>query len=194
MYRREMSTAAFLALVLLAAAALGAAGGARALRELYRGAGGKVMAVALRILRDRGDAEDVVQEVFLEMWRRAERYDARRASLETWAVVIARSRAIDRLRARGSATRAAEAHAREPAPEPPTLEAGEALQERERVHRALATLPTEQREAIELACWEGLTHSEISARTGQPLGTVKTRLRLAMAKLQDRLSERRSAG
>jgi RNA polymerase sigma-70 factor (ECF subfamily) len=186
-----MSSATLLALASLAAAILMIAGGAGALRDLYRVAGGRVLAVALRILRDRAEAEDVVQDTFLELWRRADRYDPRRASPETWAVVIARSRAIDRLRARGTAARAAEAQAREPEPEAPTLEPAEARQERESVRQALAELPAEQREALELACWEGLTHREISARTGQPLGTVKTRVRRAMARLQDRLGPER---
>jgi RNA polymerase sigma-70 factor, ECF subfamily len=187
------SGAALLLLAAAAAAALGAAAGGEALRALYRSCAGKVMAVAFRILRDRGEAEDVVQETFLELWRRGEEYDARRASPSTWAVVIARSRAIDRLRARASAARAA---AREPGTEEPVAPAAEPLErreERERVRGALAELPAEQREALELALYDGLSHREIAARTGQPLGTVKTRIRVAMEKLQARLVAREDA-
>jgi RNA polymerase sigma-70 factor (ECF subfamily) len=187
------SSVAALLVLAAAAAALGAAAGGEALRALYRSCAGKVMAVALRILRDRGEAEDVVQETFLELWRRGAEYDARRASPSTWAVVIARSRAIDRLRARASAARAAAAR---DAPEelaPPAAEPVERREERERVLGALAELPSEQREALELAFHDGLSHREIAARTGQPLGTVKTRLRLAMEKLQARLVAREDA-
>lgn len=177
-----------------AAAALGAAAGGEALRTLYRSCAGKVMAVALRILRDRGEAEDVVQETFLELWRRGAEYDARRASPSTWAVVIARSRAIDRLRARASAARAAEAPGDEAeAAAPPAAEAVERREERERVLRAIAELPPEQREAVELAFYDGLSHREIAGRIGQPLGTVKTRVRAAMEKLGARLVAREDA-
>ncbi len=182
-----MTSTALLALALLAIAVWHAAGGDQALRELYRQCGTTVLAVALRMLRDRGEAEDVVQETFLELWRRAELYDARRATPATWAVVIARSRAIDRLRARSSARRALDAQRGEPPPAQPAVEPVEAREQRERVRAALAELPPEQRSAVELAFFEGLTHSEIAARLKQPLGTVKTRVRLAMEKLEARL-------
>jgi RNA polymerase sigma-70 factor (ECF subfamily) len=188
-----MNGAAVLTFLLAAAAALGAAAGAESLRALYRACGGKVMAVALRILGDRAEAEDVVQETFLELWRRSDRYDATRASPTTWAIVVARSRAVDRLRSRASAARAVEARQAEPAPEPPTLEPVEAREERERVRAALSSLPEEQREAVELAFFEGLTHREIAGRTGQPLGTVKSRVRSAMEKLQRSLLQAEAA-
>jgi RNA polymerase sigma-70 factor (ECF subfamily) len=188
-----MNATALLTLVVLAATAFGVAGGAESLRELYRTCGGKVMAVALRILGDRAEAEDVVQETFLELWRRSDRYDAARASPTTWAIVVARSRAIDRHRARASAARAVAARETEPPPDPPALEPVEARQERERVRDALSTLPAEQREAVELAFFEGLTHREIAGRTGQPLGTVKSRVRAAMEKLAQRLALREGA-
>jgi RNA polymerase sigma-70 factor (ECF subfamily) len=183
-----MTSASLLALALLAVAVWHAVGGEQALRELYRQCGATVMAVALRMLRDRGEAEDVVQETFLEMWRRAEMYDARRATPATWAIVIARSKAIDRIRARSSARRALDAQRDDPPPSPPAVEPVEAREQRERVRAALAELPPEQRIAVELAFFEGLTHSEIAERLKQPLGTVKTRVRLAMEKLQARLA------
>ena len=143
------------------------------------------MAIALRVLKDRTEAEDVVQETFLEIWKRAAEFDANRGGADAWIVTIARSRAIDRLRSRDSAARAATASAT-PAPLPraaPPLELAEERQNRERIAAALATLPSEQRAAIELAYFEGLTQREISERTGDPLGTVKTRVRLAIEKL-----------
>lgn len=155
----------------------------QALRSLYDVCAGKVMAIALRLLGDRGEAEDVVQETFLELWRRAAEYDPSRASPVTWAVMIGRSRALDRLRARSSAARVATAQAAEPGRADPAPGPLEMSEEQRRVREALATLPPEQREVIELAYFEGLVQSEIAARTGQPLGTVKTRVRLAMEKL-----------
>ncbi len=156
---------------------------ARALRALYDACSGKVMAIALRLLGDRGEAEDVVQETFLELWRRSAAYDPARASLSTWAVVVGRSRALDRLRARGAAARLASAHAAEPEAAPELPDPLEGKQERARVRAALAGLPAEQREVIDLAYFDGLSQSAIAARTGQPLGTIKTRVRLAMDKL-----------
>jgi RNA polymerase sigma-70 factor (ECF subfamily) len=174
---------AALALVILAVA--GAAGMAFGdLRALYDGCSGRVMAVAFHLLRDRADAEDVVQETFLELWRRSAAYDPARGSRESWAVLIARSRALDRLRARTSARRAADRAAADPVPPvPPPVELAEARQLRTRVRDALDSLPPPQREAVELAYFGGLSQTEIAARLGEPLGTVKTRIRLAMAKL-----------
>jgi RNA polymerase sigma-70 factor (ECF subfamily) len=159
----------------------------QALRALYDLCSGKVMAVALKLLRDRAEAEDVVQETFLELWRRAADYDPSRASPATWAVVIGRSRALDRLRARSSAARVVSAQASEPVSADPAPQPVEVREEQRRVRRALSALPPEQREVIELAYFEGLVQSEIAARTGQPLGTVKTRVRLAMEKLETAL-------
>ena len=161
----------------------------QALRALYDACSGKIMAVALRLLGDRSEAEDVVQETFLEVWRRAAEYDPARATAETWAVVIGRSRALDRLRSRSAAARAVSAQALEPTSADPAPESAEGHEERARVRGALSALPPEQREALELACFEGLTQSEIAARTGQPLGTVKTRVRLAMEKIGAALGE-----
>ncbi len=158
------------------------------LRALYDACSGRVMAVALHMLRDRAEAEDVVQETFLELWRRAAEYDPSRGGREAWAVLIARSRALDRLRARGSAARAVErAAADPPEPVPVPVELAEGLERDARVRRALAALPAEQRQAIELAFFGGLSQGEIAARTGAPLGTVKTRVRLAMEKLAAQL-------
>jgi RNA polymerase sigma-70 factor (ECF subfamily) len=160
------------------------------LRALYEACSGRVMAVALHLLRDQAEAEDVVQETFLELWRRGAGFDPSRGSREAYAVLIGRSRALDRLRARGSARRAAERAADDPVlPPAPPLELAEARQRRTRVLRALEALPPPQREAIELAYYAGLSQTEIAARVGEPLGTVKTRIRLAMEKLAADLAE-----
>jgi len=183
------ASALFLSLALLAALVAGQMG-LGDLRALYDACAGRVMAVAFQLLRDRAEAEDVVQETFLELWRRTSSYDAARSSRETWAVLIARSRALDRIRARGSAARAAERAAADP-PAPAPLPSGlaEGRERETRVHKALASLPTPQRVAIELAYFGGLSQTEIASRTGEPLGTVKTRLRLAMEKLAAELGE-----
>lgn len=167
-----------------------AGGDQPALRELYQRYAGRVQAIAQRCLGVRGDAEEVVQETFVEVWRRARDFDDARGSVGAWLTTIARTRAIDRLRSRTSAYRASTASAAE-APEPSPSPGDFAMQRQtqERVRRALETLPAEQRLALELAYFEGLSHSEIAQRTGQPLGTVKTRVRLGMEKLQGFLKD-----
>jgi RNA polymerase sigma-70 factor (ECF subfamily) len=166
-----------------------------ALRELYQRYAGRVQAIALRCLGVRGDAEEVVQETFVEVWRRARDFDDRRGSVGAWLTTIARTRAIDRLRSRSSASRATTASAAEvPEPVPSPGDTAMQRQAQERVRAALATLPAEQRQALELAYFEGLSHSEIAQRTGQPLGTVKTRVRLGMEKLQKVLQDLAGTG
>ena len=160
-------------------------GDAGALRALYDAHASRAMAVALRILSSRADAEEVVQETFVELWKRAAQFDSARGDGLSWILTIARTRAIDRLRARNTATRialVASAQPVAPAGAVP-LELVEQRQDRERVAEALSGLPAEQRGALELAYYEGLTHREIAERTQTPLGTVKTRLRLALEKL-----------
>jgi RNA polymerase sigma-70 factor (ECF subfamily) len=168
-----------------------ARGDAAGLRALYDRLAPRALALALRILGARGEAEEVVQEAFLEVWRRARDYDPARAEPSSWVVMITRSRALDRLRSRSTAERTAQSSAQEPrepaAPSP--LEEAERRGARERIARALASLPAEQLQAIELAYYQGLSHSEIAARTGTPLGTVKTRIKLAMDKLAALLRE-----
>jgi len=178
------------ALGVLAAAALAQSMGLGDLRALYDTCSRRVMAVALHLLRDRAEAEDVVQETFLELWRRTSAYDSARGGRENWAVLIARSRALDRLRARASAARAEErAAADSPDPSPVPFDLAHETEQGAQVRRALASLPVEQRQVIELAFFAGLTHTEIATRTSEPLGTVKTRVRLAMEKLAARLAE-----
>jgi RNA polymerase sigma-70 factor (ECF subfamily) len=155
-----------------------ARGDHQALAELYDRYAGIVNALALRILRRSADAEDVVQEVFVQVWRQAARFDASRGTPEAWLFTITRTRALDRLR------RVVAAQAVSMTPPPvaaPVIEHGLA------VRRALEELPPDQRAALELAYYEGLTQSEIAARLGQPLGTVKTRIRTAMIRLRETL-------
>lgn len=161
-----------------------------ALKDLYDSHAPRVLAIGLMLLKDRSEAEDVTQETFLDAWRRAPEFDRARGSVSAWICSIARSRAIDRLRSRGTAARAATAASREPAgpPPPPPLELAAARENREMLLAALQRLPPEQRTALELAYYEGLSQREIAERQQEPLGTIKTRVRLAMQRLGEFLA------
>jgi RNA polymerase sigma-70 factor (ECF subfamily) len=154
------------------------AGDQQALGEFYDRYAGLVNGLALRILRNSTEAEDVVQEVFVQVWRQAERYDPARGSAEAWLCTIARSRALDRLRRRTSRREDREEAA-------PGTSAVPKTEEALAVRKALSTLSEDQRVALELAYYEGLTQSEIAERLGEPLGTIKTRIRTAMIRLRD---------
>ena len=147
-----------------------------------------LFSIILRILNDRQEAEDCLQEVFLQVWRRAGDFDEARGRGFTWLVTIARSRALDRLRASGSRLRLASEAAQAPHEEVADA-AGESVRSEEGaiVREALAELPEEQRRPLLLAYFEGLTQTEIAARLGAPLGTVKTRMRSGMIKLRELL-------
>jgi len=176
-----------------------AGGDQRALGALYDRQVTLVHSLALRLLADADDAEDVVEETFWQVWRYASRYDASRGSVTTWLCSIARSRALDLLRA---ARRRPERIATSidsaddtalASPNTSPLDGAQQNEQRALVRSALAELPPEQRESIELAYFAGLSQSEIAERTGQPLGTIKTRIRLAMMKLRARLSSLRES-
>ncbi|MBA2435244.1 MAG: sigma-70 family RNA polymerase sigma factor [Verrucomicrobiota bacterium] len=143
------------------------------------------------ILHDSKESEDVLQEAFVQMWKRTATYDATRSSLFTWAVMIARHKAIDRLRSRQRQTRLSEAVANETDPfavSAPSDRADNALvrtNERERVRAALSQIGEAQREAIDLAFFGGLTQTQISERLGAPLGTVKARIRRGLLALRE---------
>jgi len=143
----------------------------------------------LRILGDETEAEDVLQEVFVQAFRQAGRYEASRGVVAAWLLMMARSRAIDRLRARRSRVegRTGEVQVLNDVPDAkPDVASAMLDEERTRlVREALAELPLLQRMAIELAYYEGLSHTEIAERLEQPLGTVKTRIRLGLLKLRD---------
>jgi RNA polymerase sigma-70 factor (ECF subfamily) len=171
-----------------------ARGDSNALRQLYGKVSDRAMAIALRVLKDRAEAEDVVQDTFLEVWKRAGQYEPSRGGAAAWIVTIARSRAIDRLRSHGRSARAVQGNATEPpppSPDGPDLAAQR--RDRERVLGAMSSLPAEQRRVIELAYFDGLTQTEIASLLQEPLGTVKTRVRLAMAKLADLLGDEEGA-
>jgi RNA polymerase sigma-70 factor (ECF subfamily) len=151
-----------------------------ALGEVYDLYAGLVNALALRILRDTADAEDVVQEVFVQVWRQATRFDPSRGTPEAWLCTMARTRALDRLRRRTS-------RREDSSDQSPPGSVAPKTEEALAVQKALQGLSPEQRQALELAYYEGLTQSEIATRLGEPLGTVKTRIRTAMIRLRESL-------
>jgi RNA polymerase sigma-70 factor (ECF subfamily) len=163
-----------------------------ALAELYDRYAPLLAGLAQRILARREDAEEVVQEVFTHLWRQAASYDPTRSSVSTWLVLIARSRAIDRLRSGRARERALEAAQGEDPPlhtSPQGAGAVLSSERRRRVRDELERLPPEQREVLAMAFYGGMTQSEIAAATGIPLGTVKTRTLLAMKKLRAALRD-----
>lgn len=174
-------------------------GDERALGAFYDRWSPPVTALVSRMVQSAGDVEDVVEETFWQAWRHAERFTEGRGTVQTWLFTIARSRALDRLRAirrRGEepidgpgqdATLSLADPALAASTSDPSLDA-EQNEQREYILTALAELPTEQRQALELGYFGGLSQSEIAERTGQPLGTIKTRMRLAIQKLRERLS------
>jgi RNA polymerase sigma-70 factor (ECF subfamily) len=166
-----------------------AAGDREALSELYDQTSPLVYGLALRILRNRADAEEITLDVFTQVWRSAGAYDGRRGSVTAWLATLTRSRAIDRLRARANWDWQSDfEQAERSRAQPPAREAGWLAQQRLLVESALAELPGEQRRLIELAYFAGFSHTELASRTGLPLGTVKTRIRLAMMKLRELLA------
>ena len=155
-----------------------------------------VHAIVLRIVLRRDDAEDVVEEAFWQAWRQARRYEPSRGAVQTWLLTIARSRALDRarslrrLREDSMENDAGEIVVQRATEGDPSMDA-ESAERRAIVKKALWELPTEQRETLELGYFGGLSQSEIAERTGLPLGTVKTRMRLALQKLRGLLQDMR---
>jgi len=162
------------------------AGGDRAaLRQLYEATSSKLFGVCLRILSDREESEDVLQDVYVTIWRRADRFDATRASVMTWLSTIARNRAIDRLRARGPLAYA------EPVDEleiPDGADSAETLlsaaDDRNRLHGCLSELDERTEKVIRTAFFEGVTYEALAQRMDAPLGTVKSWIRRGLAKLK----------
>jgi RNA polymerase sigma-70 factor (ECF subfamily) len=162
-----------------------------ALARLYDRYAATMLGLACRITGRLEDAEEVVQDVFAQVWRQAARYDAGRATVAGWLVMVTRTRALDRLRARRARP---DAEASSPGVVPPVAASDPdpeqvAISDREarQVRAALVSLSEAQRSLVELAYYEGLTHAQIAERTGLPLGTVKTRLRAAAAVLREAL-------
>lgn len=163
-----------------------------ALGELYDRYASMLLALARRVLGRQSDAEEVLQEVFLQVWNQAPRYDTRRSAVSTWLVLITRSRAIDRLRSRQVLDRTlgtVQQENRDLNTSPEGIRSVLWEQRRRRLDQALEELPAEQRQVLELAFYRGMTQSEIADGTGMPLGTVKTRTLLAMKKLRRSLKE-----
>ncbi len=167
-----------------------ASGDQAAMGTLYDATSRVVFGLALRILNDRATAEEVMLDVYTQVWRQAGSYDLQRGSAMAWLMTIARSRAIDRLRSgwqdrqrREPLETVGDVRAGDSSPE----EATEISERRVLVRQALDAISPEQRELIELAYYGGLSHSEIALQTSLPLGTVKTRIRLGMLKLREML-------
>ena len=163
---------------------------ADALAQLYDETSSLLYGLALRILNDPPDAEEVVLDVYQQVWKSTETFDPSRGTVWGWLMVLTRSRAIDRLRSVGARRvrevpieAGGDTQSTSPAPETQTIFA----EERRLVRRALSTLAPEQREAIELAFFRGLTHVEVAEATGEPLGTIKTRIRIGMRKMRELL-------
>ena len=157
-----------------------------AMAQFYDETSGIVYSLACRMLGNVPDAEEVTVDVYSQIWRTADRYTAERGTVFAWVVNIARSRSLDRLRAR-----------RPSEPLPPIVrddgadpeKLSQLSQQRSRVRAALESLPAEQRTAIELAFFSGMSHSELAAHLSEPLGTIKTRVRSGMLKLRSALGE-----
>jgi len=168
-------------------------GDQQAFSQLYDQSSTLLHTLALRILGSREEADELLQDVYLEVWRKVSRYDVGRGTPVAWLITLTRSRAIDRLRARAargqqattSLEQSAAPQVRDSGPSPFETQADQEL--RLAVGSAITSLPAAQQQAIELAYYEGLSHMEIAARLNQPLGTVKTRIKLGMSKLRETL-------
>jgi RNA polymerase sigma-70 factor, ECF subfamily len=152
-----------------------------AMATLYDRYSSVVYAVGLRVLGDTGAAEDVLQEVFMQLWRNPGVFDASRGNLGAWLAVITRNRAIDTLRKRRPETDIADVVV---SVEPDMAGEAERARAMEKVRGTLGGMPAAQRSALEMAYFEGLTHTEIAAKTGEPLGTIKTRIRAGLMALR----------
>ena len=156
-------------------------GSEKAMAELYDRYSAVVYSVALRVLGDTGAAEDVLQEVFMQLWRNPSLFDSSRGNLAPWLAVIARNRAIDGLRKRRPESAIADVVI---SVEPDMAGDAERAIVMTKVRGVLAEMPAAQRSALEMAYFEGMSHSEISEKTGEPLGTIKTRIRTALLTLR----------
>jgi RNA polymerase sigma-70 factor, ECF subfamily len=165
-----------------------------ALARLYDRHARLLYSLALRIVRRPSDAEDVIQDVFAQVWRQAGRYDAGRGTVAGWLVMLTRSRALDRLRRDRVEPPAADVESASADVVDPGMMADLRLvtaEQAARVRAALEALPDAQRVPIELAYYEGLSQSAIATRLDTPLGTIKTRMRQALLRLRDALAEQR---
>jgi len=167
-------------------------GNSEALSQLYKETVSLLLGLAMRMLGDQNDAEEVVLEVYEQVWKNARSYDPARSRVLWWMTMMTRSRALDRMRA-------SKRRVTMEVPFPETFDAADAepdphslfaySQERRRIRSAMRELSPEQRQALELAFYSGLSHSEISERLGTPLGTIKSRIRSALKSLRYALEE-----
>jgi RNA polymerase sigma-70 factor (ECF subfamily) len=157
------------------------AGDQSAMAQLYDRYSGIVYSVALRVLGDTGAAEDILQEVFMQLWRNPDVFDANRGSLPGWLAVIARNRAIDALRKRRPEDDVSEVVV---SVEPDLIQGVEWNRALEKIRGAMSNIPAQQRSALEMSFFQGLTHQEIAEKTGEPLGTIKTRIRAGLLALR----------
>lgn len=166
-----------------------ARGDEAAFASLYDATAARVYGLVRRVVRDPHQAEEVAQEVYLEVWRTSARYDEARGSAQGWILTIAHRRAVDRVRAAESASRRDETYERrnQDVEHDSTAEAAHASLEARRVRSALESLTPVQREAVELAYLGGYTHTEVAALLDLPLGTAKTRIRDGLIRLRDNL-------
>lgn len=157
--------------------------------QLYDATAPRVLGLVLRVLRDRAQAEEVTQEVFLQVWRTAGSFDPSRGSALGWLLTLAHRRAVDRVRSVVAQSKRDIAYESQSATTPfdSTAETAEGRMEATEVHAALGALTTTQRSAVELAFFDGLTHSEVSERLGVPLGTAKTRIRDGLRRMRNEL-------
>jgi RNA polymerase sigma-70 factor, ECF subfamily len=174
-----------------------ASGDQAAFAKLYDRLSGPLYSLAVRMLSDANEAQDAVQDIFVQIWRRAAKYDPTQSSVFSWAMLMTRSRIIDRLRARGrrlhivassteDANPAAAANASVAESAADTADRNE---EAMRVRTVLDKLPADQRQAIELAFFSELTHHQIADQLGQPLGTIKARIRRGLLKLREQIAQ-----
>ncbi len=148
-----------------------------AMGQLYDRYSGIVYSVALRVLGDAGAAEDILQEVFMQLWRNPDLFDASRGSLPGWLAVIARNRAIDSLRKRRPEDEISDVVV---SVEPDLVQDVDWKRTLEKIRGAMSGMSAPQRSALEMNFFQGLTHQEIAEKTGEPLGTIKTRIRAGL--------------
>jgi RNA polymerase sigma-70 factor, ECF subfamily len=166
-----------------------ARGDEAAFAEWYDATAARAFGLAVRVLRDRAQAEEVTQESYLDCWRHATRFDPRRGSALSWLLTIVHRKAVDRVRSAEAATRRDTAYGlrEQDVPHDETAEAATASMEARRVRAALGDLTTKQREAVELAFLGGYTHTEVATMLDLPVGTAKTRIRDGLIRLRDAL-------
>jgi RNA polymerase sigma-70 factor, ECF subfamily len=177
-----------------AAMARAAKGDQQAFAEVYDATAGQVFGIVLAVLRDRAQAEEVTQEVYVDAWRTAVRFDVERGSVTAWLNTMAHRKAVDRVRSSERRTARELRHAEAGLPHERSLDTSDLVVDRDeaaRVRRAVETLPDVQRDAVALAYFAGRTHREVAEQLQIPLGTAKTRIRDAMRRLRTQLEEGR---